>query len=65
MNSNGLDKLVWRACSTCNGQHEENTYYKISYKQQRMEEFEGEFVVKKFLLIRYLFMSNLEIPRRK
>jgi hypothetical protein len=39
MNSNGLDKLVWKACSTYNGQHQEKTYYEISYKQQRMEEF--------------------------
>jgi hypothetical protein len=43
-------------------------YYEISYKprkQQKMEEFKGEYMVKKFLLIRYLFMSNLEFPRRE
>jgi hypothetical protein len=30
-----------------------------------MEEFKGEYMVKKFLLIMYLFMSNLEFPRRE
>jgi hypothetical protein len=29
-----------------------------------MEEFEGKYMVKRFSLIRYLFMSNLEFPRR-
>jgi hypothetical protein len=42
MNSNGLDESVWRACSTYNGQCQENNCYKTSYKlrkQQKMEEF--------------------------
>ncbi len=37
----GLDKLIWKACSTYNGQHQERTYFKTSYKhgkQQKMEE---------------------------
>jgi len=36
-----VNKLVWRACSTCNGKRQEKTYYEISYKpgkQQRMED---------------------------
>jgi len=68
INSNGLDELVWRACSTCNGQCQEKTYYKTSYKlgkQQRMEEFKGEYMVKRFSLIKYLFISNLEFPRKE
>jgi hypothetical protein len=30
-----------------------------------MEEFEVEYMVKRFSLIRYLFMSNLEFARRE
>jgi hypothetical protein len=30
-----------------------------------MEEFKGEDMVKKLSLIRYLFMSNLEFPRKE
>jgi hypothetical protein len=66
MNSNGLNKPISRAYSTCNGQHQNKTSYKTSYefgKQQRMEQFKGEYVVKKFSLIKYLFMSNLEFPK--
>ncbi len=62
MNSNGLNELVWKVCSTCSGLLHERTYYEIFYKprkQQKMEESKGEYVVKKFYLIRYLFMNNL------
>jgi hypothetical protein len=68
MNSNGLNELVWKAYSTCNGQRQKKIYYEISYelgKQQRMEKFNGEYMVKKFSMIRYLFMSNLEFPRKE
>jgi hypothetical protein len=40
--SNGLDELVWKAYSTCSGQHQEKTCYETSYEprnQQKMEEF--------------------------
>jgi len=30
-----------------------------------MEEFKGEYVVKKFSLIMYLFMNNLGFPRKE
>jgi hypothetical protein len=30
-----------------------------------MEEFEGKYMVKRFSLRRYLFMSNLEFPRKE
>jgi hypothetical protein len=42
MNSNGLDEPIWRACSTCSGQHQEKTYYETSKeprKQLKIEEF--------------------------
>jgi hypothetical protein len=45
MNSNQLDESTWKACSTCNGQHQEKTYCETSYKlgkQWNMEIFEGE-----------------------
>jgi hypothetical protein len=51
MNSNGLDKLVWKACSTCSGLHHERTCYKIFYelgKKRKMEESKDNYVVKKF-----------------
>jgi hypothetical protein len=34
-------------------------------KQQGMEEFKGEYVIKKISLIRYLFMNNLENLRKE
>ncbi len=34
-------------------------------KQRRMEEFKGEYMVKKFSLIMYLFMNNLEFPKEQ
>jgi hypothetical protein len=43
------------------------TCHEIFYepkKQPKMEEFKGEYVVKKFSLIRYLFVNNLEFPRK-
>jgi hypothetical protein len=30
-----------------------------------MEKFLGEYMVKKFSLIRYLYMSNLEFPTKE
>ncbi len=39
-------------------------FYKLG-QQQRMEEFKGEYMVKKLSSIKYLFMSNLEFPRKE
>jgi hypothetical protein len=51
INSNGLDELIWRTCSPCNGLLHNRSCYKIFYKlgkNWRMEESKDKCVVKKF-----------------
>ncbi len=69
MDSNKLKWARWAGLeySTCSGQRQKKTCYETSYeprKQWKMEEFKGEYMVKRFTLIRYLVMHNLEFPKK-
>ncbi len=71
MDSNKLKWARWadlESLFNCSGQHQKKTCYETSYKpgkQQKMDKFEGKYVVKRLSLVKYLFMNNLEFPRRE
>jgi hypothetical protein len=44
--------------------HATRFFYKPG-KQWRMEEFKDEYVVKNLSFIKYLFINNLEFPRKE